>query len=322
MELTLPPWIFALLPALLMLAALFWGAPAIALISELIGMVTNKPFPIRCGQQVSKLALKGHGVFWLAAIAAGAFLFAHPFWMSEFAQVNQLLLLLILALPALGSLLLAAYDLSWKGSKQRRLMHFLLGCLANVCIKYGYWGLVVLALLLFRGLPLNTPAFIPTSGSALWPFFGLWMPLSLSLASGLGLCYLVLRRDKDDWGRDYYRFAAPFLAKWHLMTSLACLALLIWLFLSLKDGMNLFLPWIFYPGMASVGCLALGMLLTLALILNENPMRMKVAMLGVVLANYLHVGFFLLAVCETLTHYAPGWSLPTFVPELLRLFLE
>lgn len=318
MEFTLPPWVFALLPALLLLAALFWGAPVIALVSELMGMVTKKPFPIRVGQHISRLAVKGHALFWLAVLGMVASQW-NALRASDFVQANHQSLLLVLAVPVMGSLLLIAYDLSWKGSKERRLMHFLLGALACLTIKYGYWGLVMLALLRFRGIPLDTPAFIPTASSALWPLFGLWMPLSLCLAAGLGLCYLVARRNKDDWGRDYYRFAAPFLAKWHILTGLASLVFLVWLVLNLKAGMNLFLPQILYPGAASAASLGLGLAVSLGLAASDNPMRMKVGMLTIAVLDYLHVGLFLLAVCETLTRYVPGWSLPTFVPALLHL---
>ena len=47
MALAVPLWAFALLPLFLLLAALFWGAPAISLVSELIGLVSGKPFPAR-----------------------------------------------------------------------------------------------------------------------------------------------------------------------------------------------------------------------------------------------------------------------------------
>ena len=64
MALTIHLWAFALLPFLLLLAALFWGAPAIALVSELIGLVSGKPFPARAARQLSRLAVMGHALFW------------------------------------------------------------------------------------------------------------------------------------------------------------------------------------------------------------------------------------------------------------------
>ncbi len=315
-----PLWAYALLPFMLLLAALFWGAPAIALVSELISMVGGKPFPARTARQVSRLAVIGHALFWITALIGAILLFPQSFWQSEFMAANRLLLVTATALPFFGTLVLIAYDLGWKGAKERRLVHFLLGCLANVPIKYGYWGLVLAALLFLRPVSLDNPAFLPPWGSALWPLACLWLPLSLCLAASLGLCYLVVRREADDWGRDYYRHAAPFLAKWHLAGGVISLGMTVWLYASLKGVFNLHLPQIFYAGLAALGCLVLAMVLALILCNSENPMRLKGSMLAIALLSLAHASLFAVAVLETLNRYVPGWSVTTFMPEVLQLF--
>jgi hypothetical protein len=320
MELILPHWAFALLPLPLLIAAIFWGAPAIALVSELIGLISGKPFPSRAARQMSRLALGGHVLFWLIAIVCAATLSSHSFWRSAFAVDNRMLLIASAALPLFGSLALAGYDLGWKLIRERRLVHFLLGCVANLPIKYGYWALVGLGLLLFRNVDMNSQAFLPPWGSALWPLMALWLPLSLYLGAGAGLCYLLLRRNADDWGRDYYRFAAPFLAKWHLVCGLAVLLVLIWLYASLKGVFNLHLPQIFYAAMAAVACLGLSMALALLVGTSENPMRLKLSMVGMAALSLVHASLLLVAILETFNRYL-GWSVPTFMPELLRLIL-
>lgn len=321
MELILPQWAFALLPLPLLIAAIFWGAPAVALVSELIGLISGKPFPSRTARQMSRLALGGHALFWLiAAVCAAAFL-SDPVWQSAFVVDNRLLLIASAALPLFGSLALTGYDLGWKMARERRVVHFLLGCVANLPIKYGYWALAGLGLLLFRNIDINSPAFLPPWGSALWPLMALWLPLSLYLAAGAGLCYLLLRRNADDWGRDYYRFAAPFLAKWHLVCGLVVLVVLFWLYASLKGIFNLHLPQIFYAGMAAVACLGLSMTLALLIGTSENPMRLKVSMAATAILSLAHGSLLLVAILETLNRYVPGWTVPTFMPGLLRLFL-
>lgn len=320
MALIVPQWSFALLPLLLLLAALFWGAPAIALVSELIGLISGKPFPARAARQVSRMALTGHLLFWLTVAACAVPLFSHPFWDSAFVNDNRLLLMASAALPFFGSLALAGYDLGWKGAKQRKAMHFLLGCVANVPIKYGYWALAGLGLLFFRDVGPDSPAFLPPWGSALWPLMALWLPLSLCLAAAVGQCYLLLRRDADDWGRDYYRFAAPFLAKWHMVCGLVVIAVLIWLYASLKGVFNLHLPQIFYAGLAGGACLGLAMTLSLLISLSEHPMRLKLSMIGVAVFSLAHAGLLVIAILETLNRYVPGWAVPTFMPDLLGLF--
>ena len=321
MALSVSLWAFALLPFLLLLAALFWGAPAIALVSELIGTASGKPFPARVARQVTRLGVRGHALMWAAMAAAAAMLMGQPFLKSEFVAENRLLLAISLALPFFGSLALVAYDLGWKSAKERRLVHILLGCVSNVAVKCGYWGGVLLGLVFFRGVSLDSQAFLPPLGSALWPLAALWLPMALCLTAAAGLVYLLLRRNTDDWGRDYYRFAAPFLAKWHIALGLVTLAVMAWMYASLKGVFNLHLPQIFYAGAASAACLVLAMALALAVSTSENPMRLKGSMLAVALFSLLHASLMGVAILETLNRYVPGWSVPTFMPQLLRLIM-
>jgi hypothetical protein len=314
-------WAYAALPFLLLLAALFWGAPAMALVSELIGMVSGRPFPARVARQVSRLGVRGHALFWIIALAGGALLMNHPFRQSEFVTVNGLLLAFTAALPFFGSLGLVAYDLGWKTAKERRVVHFLLGCVSNVAIKCGYWGLVALGLVAFRGLPLDSPAFLPPWGSALWPLIALWLPMALCLTAAAGLVYLILRRNTDDWGRDYYRFAAPFLGKWHIALGLVTLGVTVWMYLNLQGVFNLHLPQIFYAAAAGTGCLVLAMVFSLAVCASENPMRLKGAMILVAFLSLLHALLTVTAITETLNRYVEGWSVPTFMPLVLRMIL-
>jgi hypothetical protein len=321
MALFVPQWAFALLPVLLLLAALFWGAPAISLVSELIGLASGKPFPARAARQVSRLGVRGHALFWILVLAGWALTMSSPFWQSEFALANQVLLAVTLALPFFGTLALVAYDLGWKTAKERRAVHVLLGCLGNVAVKCGYWGLVLLALLFFRGLTLDDPSLVPAWGSSLWPLAALWLPMALTLTAAGGLVYLLLRRNADDWGRDYNRYAPPFLCAWHMAMGLVTLAVTAWMYASLKGVFNLHLPQIFYAAAASAACLVLAMALSALVRVSENPMRLKGCMLVIALATMLHAGLLAVAVIETLNRYVPGWDVPTFMPRVLQLVM-
>ena len=132
-------------------------------------------------------------------------------------------------IPFLSTIVLLIYDLTWKKARDRRGLHIFLGCLGNLGLKYGYWSLVVAALVFFRDIPLTSPAFLPPIRSAWWPLVSLWPVMSLSVAAGMGLFYLMLRRNKDDWGRDYYRFAVPFLGKWQIFSGLGAIGVMLWL---------------------------------------------------------------------------------------------
>jgi hypothetical protein len=49
-------------------------------------------------------------------------------------------------------------------------------------------------------------------------------------------------------------------------------------------------------------------------------MRFKVSMVGAAVLSLAHASMLLVAILETLNRYVPGWSVPTFMPDLLRLF--
>lgn len=319
MAFTLPYWFFAVLPLMFLVAALFWGAPLLSMFGELVSLVTGKPFPARCARQMSRLALTPHVLFLLLTAAWGLFSLQKPFWNGELITTNWLILLCGIVVPVLGSLFYLVYDFTWKKARDNKIVHFLLGCLANFSFKYGYWSLVIVGLLIFRTLPLQSPAFIPPMGSALWPLVCLWLPLSVMLAASLGLGYVVLRRNKDDWGRDYYRYAPLFLAKGHILAGLVTLAVLAWLFFSLKGIFNLFLPQIWYPALGTLAAMGLAMLCSISLICTDNPMRLKGLIFLNGLFSYTQIGFLVIAILETLNRYVPGWDIPTFFQLIIMI---
>lgn len=314
MTLSLPLWTFALLPVVLFPAALFWGAPAIAALNELLGLITHRPFPGRTARHVSRLGLWGHGLFWLGILVIG--LQGNALWISAFGGSNRLLLTLAMIALLCGTALFVVYDQTWKQAGKRKWLHFALGCVANMGIKCGYWGLV--ATWLFLPRPVSGYPTVPVAGT--WLLVSLWLPLSLCLSASLGLCYLLWRRGRDDWGRDYYRFAAPFLAKWYLVTGLISLFCLVGLFVSLHGVFNLYLPQIFYPALGSVFCLSVAMSLAFLVQDVENPLRLKGSMCGVAVLSGLFGLLLVAAILETLNHYVAGWAVPTFMPHLLALF--
>lgn len=318
MTFDLPVWAFAPLSLIPLLAALFWGAPLMALISELIGAASGKPFPARAARQLSRLGLWTHGAVWTLVAAAGL-LFYPALEQSEFVRAHRLFLILTALVPFLSTIVLLVYDLTWKKARDQRGLHIFLGCLGNLGLKYGYWSLMAAALVFFRSIPLTSPAFLPPIRSAWWPLASLWPVMSLSVAAGMSLFYLMLRRNKDDWGRDYYRFAVPFLGKWQIFSGMGVLGVTLWLFFSLRGVVNLFLPLIFHAGVGAAACLGTAMLLSLCLCMSAHPMRLKGCMLAVCAFLFLHCGLMLAAVTETLNRYAPGWDVPTFMPWLLRL---
>lgn len=97
------------------------------------------------------------------------------------------------------------------------------------------------------------------------------------------------------------------------------LAWYLWLWMSSHKTMNLFLPQIWYPWLTSILCLVLGMALSLMIRMSDNPMRLKGSMAAVLFLTYGQTLTLIVAVWETMSHYLPGWSLPTCMPALLKL---
>jgi hypothetical protein len=62
------------------------------------------------------------------------------------------------------------------------------------------------------------------------------------------------------------------------------------------------------------------MILSLFVGVSENPMRLKVSMIGTAFFSLVHASLLVVTILETWNRYLPGWSVPTFMPDLLHLF--
>ena len=82
---------------------------------------------------------------------------------------------------------------------------------------------------------------------------------------------------------------------------------------------SLYLPQIFYAGAIGAACLGAAMLLSLLVCTSENPMRLKGSMLAIAALSLLQASMLVVAILDTRNRYVPGWAVPTFMPELLRL---
>lgn len=299
MTFSLDGWLLLLLPVALAILALFWGTPLMALVTELGAAITGRPLPLRLAQQLVRPALVIHPAVWAAV---GATLWAA----SPSAMTSEdALPWTTLAVAMAGSCLTLAWGLTWQAARARRAFHLGLGAMANLCLKYGYWGAVFLAVA-------PQPEAIP------WSLAGLWPLAALFLTACCGPLYLILRRQADDWGRDYYRYAARTLGRWVAGTALLPVAGVAWVWATFHGQANLWLPQVALPALLGLGLAGLAAVLGLALARAEHPMRHKVLMAAVAVLGLVASTLLALAVAEGLTHYAPGWHIPTPVPGLLE----
>lgn len=239
----------------------------------------------RCSRQLAGL---GNILNWLfLGCAAAGFFVAYQ--QIEIIENFYLLSASVLGgLLGIGTFLWTVVVLFWKTLRKRPLFHGLLIIIAGSCLTLiPIVGLAVGRVVL-QGAALPTSIepqalltlLTPELQNPFWLMAGLLHFLEAAAAGGTGLLWLLFRRHVDDFGRDYYNFAANWCADWSAYGS--------WLALFFLGGLVWFLQ--------STGVLALeentlliftaGMFVTLfipavlwtIIARSALPMRRKVSM--------------------------------------------
>jgi hypothetical protein len=188
------------------------AAPVLAFVLEFTGVTRKKVLFKRLAQHVQSMGIAmSYYISLLVALLLAFFYMKDPAGLIDMVSTR----LVLVSLGALGAWLLFtwSYGGTWRGLKQQPWVHLGLGaldCLSSVTLT-GVWLLTsYLALTLpwkmFAGLTLEQiPP--PPAGSIIWPVLGALFGLGLVAASSLALQFVISRRNKDDFGRDYYKFA-------------------------------------------------------------------------------------------------------------------
>lgn len=263
------------------------GALTVAAAAEVLAGTRKQVFLRKLAQQLSALAI------WLLAytlLSGGAMLgllcSAAPQALETWTRAP------LLAAPLAGAFGLALllgviYRFTWKALKDRKALHRILGLGAAGSGLAGL-GLALAAKLTLAWNPGLTPAtfaalYIESPAPVFWPLLAHTALWSLAGASGLGLVYLLLRRNRDDFGRDYYTFAVRHCCRWAALPAL----------LQLGAAAALLAPaWAGIPrpmlgtatGLAAGGAAAavLAAILLFNVSRAEAPLRHKPAILGAV----------------------------------------
>lgn len=239
-----------------------------------------KVFRNKFGQQAATLTLL-LGMAGVAGLAAAVF-FLHV----RFPDVTAFWLAWPLpALPLAGCLLGAGvlasiFRAAWQGLTDHRRLHAALGMAATLLA----WAAGYFVLAFFRHFVLSPTQptsdvafFLPPPDSSAWLLLPLMIALSLSQAGALATLYCIHRRDKDDFGRDYYTYALKIGAMWALPASVAAMACQAALLVKLWPVARA-LPVrqiIFWSSATAFGALALACILWILVIRNPNPLRLK-----------------------------------------------
>lgn len=282
-------WTFALLfslPACIFLAAA--ALPCMAVAGLFLTAAGGRSLYERCARQLAGAARL---LLWLLVLACGGLFFAaRPHLPLESAVFRSTLLYgggLFLAATLLWTLCAGV----WKALRSSPVVLGLIAIAAWACLAALEAAGVVAVQLVRNGFtPLdpaawpNLPALpLPAPDLSFWLALAALLFFGLAAGAGFGLVWLVLRRKADDFGRDYYTFAAAWCGKWAALTgwaSLICLAALLGLVLSnaATPLETLLTPQIRIPLGGLFAPLALASVLWTAAGVSAAPMRHKAGM--------------------------------------------
>ncbi len=274
------------------------GAPFVAATSEWAGKAKKKVFLDKNGQHLAFMGM----VFGLCTLPftlaawvqtwAGEWLLFH-FGEADFSfnsLMHELLTpvsLLLLGLYLVALLLLVFYWSNWKAMKKQKGVHILMGMIA----AFAAWDTLFLVMITQRTIQKYSNVFfadqsLPTfyssihaipMNSELWPAIGLLFLFSLSAAGAYGLQFILMRRKKDDYGRDYYTFALKNTAKWALFPTLPQFVILGWFFMlrvplsAASDFSNPVALFLY----AAAACLLLAVICWTIIARSATPLRAK-----------------------------------------------
>lgn len=176
--------------------------PMFAWLAELGGKLWKKAFWDKFAGQI--LGLSGYAFLGLIVVAAATYLH-----FPELARLQNIFWFKCSLGALLTSvILLLVYKLSFKKSKQQKWLHILLGGFGILSVKASFWTLVFAWSIWQQKIKLPTENVLEGLSFILWA-----MLLGAASAGAASGAYVLAKRKKDDFGRDYYRFAVPFCFK-------------------------------------------------------------------------------------------------------------
>ena len=214
--------------SLLGMAAL--GSPAIAVLGEISAKTRKKVFFDKYGQQTAAMGLiLTVAMILICGASLGLAMVKFPDLYAEYITPGTPFFngLAAIAVFVVAGLL---YFSTWKKLRTAKAAHMALGLVAT------FGAIIGLAIIVPAKLALNF-SLTETTGDALTntaimaqPMSAMYALLALSAAAAMSLSYLIIRRNKDDFGRDYYNFALRMAARWALLPMIGFLGCQGWLY--------------------------------------------------------------------------------------------
>lgn len=264
-----------------------FGSPVVAVLGEIAAKTKKRVFYDKYGQQTASMGALLLLVLLLVEAAGIATIYVkYPQYVQQFTeQISNFML----PLAAGGAFLVLGlpYLLLWKKMRNAKGLHIALGMLASMA-AIAMVALVIPAKLSFT---LNGSAPNPEIGAIVLPMSIMYATMIIVSAAGLSCAWLVLRRNKDDFGRDYYNFSLPQAARWSTIPMIGFLGCQGWLFVVLPETMKtmvmgtpLSIVWAIGVGLALI-CAIIWLLIAR----SETPLQIKgLAFLNVILLWLAH----------------------------------
>jgi len=272
------------------------GLPFIAVSSELLAIIKQRSFYNKCARQIACAS----ALLSLIVILAGAYLTkVRMDYMQDVPIIAQGYVIWWLFL-ALSGFLMGLYFILWNSMQNRPRLHQCMALIAGFCSVISLY--CILALLNAESRIKNnadfkinniTSLFTPDQDSNLWNTLFMVPGVIISLAASFAIMWLIIRRNKDDYGRDYYNTMLTWLATWARngwillwATSLIFLVYNTWyayinldIVMSMQEYINnaiYFLLWL------------IPILLWLLVIKSKTPMRNKISL---IIAHFIIMSF-------------------------------
>lgn len=254
-----------------------FGSPVVAVLGEIAAKTKSKVFYDKYGQQTAAMGFALLILLLVIEIAAVAVAYAKfPHFIQKFISPDSPLMGAFIALGAFIVLGLP-YFLSWKKMRNSKGLHMTLGLGAAIS-AIGVVAIAVPAKLMI-GLPPETAETQAALGlqSMILPMAIMYTIFIVTTAAGLSCAYLVLRRNKDDFGRDYYNFSLKLAARWATIPMIGFIACQGWLFAVLPET---FKTMVLGTPLGIVWCIGTGLGLTCAILWvliarSQTPLQLK-----------------------------------------------
>lgn len=262
------PGMAIVLPLILIAVLLPFATSVIALGSEMAGQIQNK-LADKFSQQISRLGCLVALAITLAGVALTV-IFGPTGKGTEYVGGLSFLLFRLAPGLILGTGIFFIYLFSWKKLKRNKPAHASLGAMAAVLL--GIFLFVFLQTSMSR-TPLVNVQDLPAMDSVIYPLVLQWLIFALSAGGTIGLAFLLARRNRDDFGRDYYKYALGLSSKWALTGTILGFLPCIWTGWLLWPHLHL-MPLVL-PGTISVIAAAYICILAVVLMRASQPLRFK-----------------------------------------------